>query len=317
MGGLNPTKGSDGMARFYLFLTISSLLWAGNFVAGKFLIGHASALTITDMRWALADIFLIPLVVVIERKLFPPFKALIPLAVMALTGVIFFNFFIYQALHWTTADNVGLLSALNPIAIAIASGILLRERLVWRQILGMMVSFVGVVIVVTRGNGAQLLHFQVNTGVLLMFGSIAAWGLYAVAGRWAMKSMSAYMATLWAGILGVIFMVPFNVGDWHVSHAHWPFWASMGYTAIGGTVIAMVFWNMGVQHVGGTRSGMFLNFNPIFTAVLAYLLMGEMVFASQLIGTAIVIIGVLIFSISRITKPSAGEEEKEQWEAHR
>ncbi len=64
-------------------------------------------------------VFLFPVEWVADRKLLPPLRDVIPLALMALTGVIAFNFFTYLALQRTTSDNVGLLSALNPIAIAI------------------------------------------------------------------------------------------------------------------------------------------------------------------------------------------------------
>ncbi|KPV45196.1 DMT family transporter [Alicyclobacillus ferrooxydans] len=288
--------------KYYLLLVLTSLMWAGNFVTGKFLVGHTSALTITDLRWAIADVLLFPVVWVADRKLLPPLRALLPLALMGLTGVIAFNLFTYLALQHTTPDNVGLISALNPVAIAIASFIFLQERLRIRQISGMLVSLFGVIVVVTKGHLTALAHFQVNTGVGLMLVAVGSWGLYAVAGRFAMKHVSAYGATLWAGVLGVIFMLPFDLPRLSFHQLNVPFWSSIFYTAIGGTVVAMIVWNIGIQRVGGTQSGIFLNFNPIFTAGLAYLLMGETIHISQVVGTLIVIAGVSLFAIQRRQK---------------
>ncbi|QSO48851.1 DMT family transporter [Alicyclobacillus mengziensis] len=293
--------------KYYLLLVLTSLMWAGNFVTGKFLIGHTSSLTITDLRWAIADVLLLPVVWVVDRRLLPPLRALIPLAMMALTGVIAFNFFTYLALQHTTSDNVGLISALNPIAIAIASFIFLRERLKMRQIAGMLVSLFGVIVVVTKGHLASLAHFQVNIGVWLMLVAVGTWGLYAVAGRFAMKHVSAYGATLWAGLLGVLFMLPFDLPTLSFQRLNAPFWGSILYTAVGGTVVAMILWNIGIQRVGGTKSGIFLNFNPIFTAILAYLLMGETIKVSQIVGTLIVIAGVSLFAIQRRKKQKPRE----------
>ena len=288
--------------KYYFLLVLTSLMWAGNFVTGKFLIGHTSALTITDLRWAIADVLLLPVVWIADRKLLPPIRALIPLALMALTGVISFNFFTYLALQHTTPDNVGLISALNPIAIAVASFIFLRERLGIRQVAGMLVSLFGVIVVVTKGAVAGLVHFQVNAGVWLMLVAVGSWGLYAVAGRFAMKHVSAYGATLWAGVIGVLFMLPFDLPTLSFQHLNIPFWTSIFYAAIGGTVVAMILWNIGIQRVGGTKSGIFLNFNPIFTAILAFILMGETIHMSQIVGTLIVIAGVSIFAIQRRQK---------------
>jgi drug/metabolite transporter (DMT)-like permease len=282
---------------YFILLILTSLLWAGNFVTGEFLVGHASSLTITDLRWAIADVCLVPVVWVADNKLLPPLKALIPLAIMALTGVIFFNVFTYLALTRTTPDNVGLLSALNPIAIALASFIFLKEKLSVRQAAGMVISLFGVIVVVTKGRLAGLIHFQINSGVLLMLAAVGTWGIYAVAGRSAMKHISPYMATLWAGIIGVLFMIPFDLPTLSFTQLNTSFWSSMFYTAIGGTVAAMIFWNIGIQRVGGTKSGMFLNLNPIFTAILAFLLMGETVHGVQIIGTFFVIAGVSLFAV--------------------
>ncbi|GMA64257.1 DMT family transporter [Alicyclobacillus fastidiosus] len=288
--------------RYYILLMLTSLLWAGNFVTGKFLVGHASPLTLTDLRWAIADIFLVPVVWISDKKLFPPLRALVPLVFMGLTGVIFFNVFTYLALTRTTPDNVGLLSALNPIAIAIASFIFLKEKLSVRQVIGMVVSLCGVVVVVTKGRISGLTHFQVNSGVWLMLAAVGMWGLYAVASRSAMKYVSPYMATLWAGLLGVLFMLPFDLPKLTSVQLNTPFWSSILYGAIGGTVVAMILWNIGIQRVGETKSGMFLNFNPIFTAALAYVLMGETVHVSQIVGTLIVIAGVSLFAIPKAHK---------------
>lgn len=124
----------------------------------------------------------------------------------------------------------------------------------------------------SNGQVSGLIHFQINSGVWLMLAAVGMWGLYAVAGRFAMKYVSPYMATLWAGVLGVLFMLPFNLPTLSFTQLNTSFWSSIFYAAIGGTVVAMILWNIGIQRVGGTKSGMFLNFNPIFTAALAYVL---------------------------------------------
>lgn len=283
--------------KYYILLILTSLLWATNFVTGKFLVGHTTALTLTDIRWGIAVICLIPIVYIVEKRLFPTLRSVLPLLVMAATGVIFFNVFTYLALTRTTADNVGLLTALNPVAIALASFLILREKLSARQVLGMLISLIGVIVVVTRGSLERIVHFQLNSGDLLMLAAVACWGLYSVAGRWAMKDISPYMATLWSALFGVILALPFDLPNTSFRDLDTAFWVSALYGGIGGTVIAMVFWNIGVKQIGGTRSGIFLNFNPIFTAVLAFILLGEKIGLAQIIGTLLVITGVTVFSL--------------------
>lgn len=284
----------------YLLLIMTSFFWGGNFVAGKFMIDHGSALTLTMLRWGVALLILIPLVWMRERRLLPPKKALLSLMLMGATGVALFNIFIFLSVKWTTAYNAGLLSALNPVAIAVCSYFLLKEKVNARQTAGMLVSLIGVGIVVSGGRLQALLELELNLGDLLMLAAVVVWGLYSVAGRQAMKVCSPYMSTMWAGIFGMLFMLPF-IPAWHaVRSPDAAFWLAAVYVSIGSTVLAMIFWNIGVQKLGGTRSGMFLNLNPLFTALLAFFFLGERLTLAQGIGTIFVIGGVYWFMKSAL-----------------
>ncbi|BCJ85871.1 DMT family transporter [Effusibacillus dendaii] len=281
---------------YYMLLMSTSVLWAGNFVAGKFLVGHASSLTLTDMRWVFGVLLLVPIVWGREKKLLPPKQAWLPLVCMGLTGVALFNLFLFLALERTSAVNVGLLSALNPVAIAIASFFLLREKLSGSQLAGMAVSLFGVLVVISHGEPERLLQLRFNTGDLFMLAAVGLWGLYSAAGRKAMRYVTPYMSTLWMGIFGVLALLPFDLANFHLENLNTSFWLATLYVSVGGTVLAMVFWNIGVQQVGGTKSGMFLNFNPVFTVILSYLFLRESVTTVFLIGTVLVIAGVYLFT---------------------
>lgn len=295
---------------YYGLLLITSMLWAGNFVAGKYLVNHASALTLTDMRWLIAILFLLPIVWIKEKKIIPPRQALIYLFIMGLTGVVLFNVFMFLALERTSSNNAGLLSALNPVAIAIASFLLMGEKISARKILGMLISFAGVLVVITKGEWERLIQFQLNSGDLYMLAAVASWGAYSVAGRKAMEYTSAFQSTLWAGIFGVLILLPINLPTFEIIAPTVSFWIALLYVSVGATVMAMLFWNIGVQKVGGTKSGMFLNFNPIFTAIFAYMLLGESMSLTQLVGTGLVISGVLLFTLQRPIRPHKMEWKK-------
>lgn len=281
---------------FYALLLCTSLLWAGNFVAGKFLVGHAGPLVLTEMRWVVALICLAPLVWFRERKILPPRAAVWPLFWMGMTGVVLFNWFMFMALERTSAGNVGLLSALNPVSIALVAFFLLREKMSRRQMIGMTVSLAGVLVVISRGHLESLLQLRFNTGDLFMLGAVACWGFYSFFGKKSMQYVSPYMSTLWAGVFGALVLVPFILPSPAITAPDTAFWIATAYVSVGATVIAMLFWNIGVQKVGGTKSGIFLNFNPIFTAVLSFMFLGERMTAVQLAGTVLVIGGVYLFT---------------------
>ncbi|WP_254664358.1 DMT family transporter [Lysinibacillus fusiformis] len=286
-------------------MLVTSLLWGGNFVVAKTLVAHASPMTLTMVRWLIAIIVLVPLVWWKEKKLIPPKQAIVPLLLMGVTGVAFFNIFQFLALERTTSTNAGLISTMNTISIALFSFVLLKEKITKWQLSAMVLSLFGVVLVLSKGDLEMLLDFQLNTGDLWMLAAVCVWGLYSVCSKWAMQTTSPLMATLYAGIFGVLLLLPFTTTDFTFTNVNTSFILSMLYTGIISTVVCMVFWNIGVQKLGATTSGIFLNFNPIFTALLAYLFIGENMSWLQGIGGLIVIMGCYLFTHFKTKVPQA------------
>lgn len=280
----------------YLFLLITSFLFGGNFVLGKFLVGHASPATLTSLRWALAVICLLPIIWKQEKRLIPPIDALLPLFFMGLTGVAAFNLLQFQALEFTSASNVGLISTLNTISIALFSYLLLKEKINRWQVASMLLSLSGVLLVLTEGSFGLLLDLHFNKGDIYMIGAVCIWGLYSVCSRWAMQKTSPLMATYFSGAIGVILLLPFNAVDFTITDFNATFLASILYTGVVSTVVCMVLWNIGVQRLGATEAGLFLNFNPIFTAVLAFLFLHEKMSWMQALGSLVVILGCFLFT---------------------
>ncbi|WP_446937019.1 DMT family transporter [Lysinibacillus fusiformis] len=286
-------------------MLVTSLLWGGNFVVAKTLVAHASPMTLTTVRWLIAVIVLVPLVWWKEKKLVPPKKAIVPLLLMGVTGVALFNIFQFLALERTTSTNAGLISTMNTISIALFSFVLLKEKITKWQLSAMVLSLFGVVLVLSKGDWQLLLDFQLNTGDLWMLAAVCVWGLYSVCSKWAMQTASPLMATLYAGVFGVLLLLPFTSADFTFTNVNTSFILSMLYTGIISTVVCMVFWNIGVQKLGATTSGIFLNFNPIFTALLAYLFIGENMSWLQGIGGLIVIMGCYLFTHFKTKAPQA------------
>ncbi|MFI8707873.1 DMT family transporter [Bacillus sp. NPDC077411] len=281
---------------YVILLLITSLLWGGNFVVGKSLVGHASPMTLTTLRWGIAVICLFPIVWLKEKKLFPPKEAILPLFLMGVTGVVFFNIFQFWALEHTSATNVGLISTLNTISIAACSALFLKEKINIWQITSMIISFFGVTLVLSKGKIDALFSLHFNIGDWWMMAAVCVWGIYSVCSRWATKKTTPMMSTLYSGIFGIIILIPFNISDFTISNVNASFLGSILYTGVISTVLCMVFWNIGVQKLGATTAGIFLNFNPIFTAILAFLLLGEQMTWIQIVGSMIVIGGCYLFS---------------------
>lgn len=283
--------------KYYSLLLLTSFLWGGNFIIGKSLVDHASPATLTILRWAIAIICLIPLVWWKEKKLIPPKESILPLFLMGITGVALFQALQFMALEKTSATNVGLISTLNMFSIAAFSFFFLKEKINSLQFLSMIVSLFGVLLVLSKGNFEVLLSLQFNSGDLYMMAAVGMWGIYSVCSKWAMATVTPMMSTLYSGIFGLLVLLPFTISDFTVTNVNASFVQSILYTGLISTVLCMVLWNIGVNKLGPSTSGQFLNFNPIFTAILAFAFLGEKMTWIQAAGSIIVITGCFLFTI--------------------
>lgn len=289
------------MPIFYvLILLLTSFLWGGNFVYSKFLIGHATPIMLTILRWTIAIIVLFPLVKKNRGKMLPPKDAILPLFLMGITGVVFFNIFQFLAIAQTSAINTGLISTLNPLSIALASALFLHEKIKFRQLLAMLFSLFGVLVILSKGSLNRILSLHFNNGDLWMVAAVMLWGIYSICGKWAMKRVPPVTATFYSGVLGVTLLLPFNLTHFHITNIDIPFILALFYTGIVSTVVCMTLWNIGLQKIGAVKAGIFLNFNPIFTAVLAFFILHETLKWAEFVGSIIVITGCFLFS--RYTK---------------
>ncbi|PFG05172.1 DMT family transporter [Bacillus sp. es.034] len=293
--------------KYHYLLLLTSLLWGGNFIVGKTLVEHGSPGTLTILRWAIAIICLFPMVWWKEKKLVPPVQSILPLCLMGLTGVALFQALQFMALEKTSATNVGLISTLNMFSIAGISFIFLKEKMNAFQLSSMFLSLFGVFLVLSKGHLEMIGSLQFNEGDLYMLAAVVMWGFYSVCSKWAMKSVTPMMSILYSGIFGILILLPFNLHDFHVTNVDASFVQSILYTGVISTVVCMVLWNVGVNKLGPSTSGLFLNFNPVFTALLAFVFLGEKMNGLQATGSAIVLAGCVLFSVLK-TKPKMFKE---------
>ena len=127
----------------------------------------------------------------------------------------------------------------------------------------MILSFFRVILVLLKGNLALLFSLHFNSGDLWMIAAVCIWGIYSVCSKWATKQRhhSYLHYTLVFSALFYYCHLTLEASLLQISTLL--FITSLLYTGLISTVLCMVFWNVGVQKLGATTSGIFLNFNPI------------------------------------------------------
>ncbi|RFU64051.1 DMT family transporter [Bacillus sp. V59.32b] len=278
-----------------LFLILANLFWAGNYVFGKFVVAEMSPLQLTFSRWLIAVFLLFPIAHWIERpdwkKVWREWKTLL---VMSVLGIIAYNFLLYEALRFTTSMNAALVNSINPAVIVLFSALLLKERISLKNSLGLIISLLGVLLVLTKGQLEQIFQLDYNQGDLIMLLAILVWTFYSIIGK-KLKTTPPISATAVSVFLGLVILLPFVLMSGIEYQLSQPAVIGLLYIGIFPSVGSFIFWNVSLRHIGAGRAGVFLNLIAVFTAILS-LLLGKTITSVQIIGGILVFIGVYLTS---------------------
>ncbi len=284
-----------------LFLILANLFWAGNYVFGQYVVDEMSPLQITFTRWLIAVFLLFPIAHWIERpdwkKVWKHWKILL---IMGVLGIISYNLVLYCALQYTTSMNAALVNSINPAIIVLFSSILLKERISLKNGIGLIISLLGVLLVLTKGHLQEILHLEYNKGDLLMIGAILIWTFYSIIGK-KLKNIPPISATAVSVLLGLLSLVPFIFFSEFNYDLSTQAIVGIMYIAIFPSVGSFIFWNSALRYINASQAGIYLNLIAVFTACLN-LILGHPITFIQVVGGILVFIGVYLSSLKTKAK---------------
>lgn len=277
-----------------LLLILCVLFWSGNYIFGSLVVNELTPLGLTFIRWLFASVILLLIAQKVEK---PDWKEVLrewpKILGLSLTGIIGYNLLLYYALYFTSPLNASLVNSFNPGLIAIASAFYLKEKISKYHIIGIILSLLGVVIVLTKGNILKAFTIDYNTGDLLIIGAVIVWTAYSILGK-KLTNVPSITSTAVSGLLSTIILLPF-VFIQGIDFVNISTLSIIGviYIILFPSLCSFVFWNIGVREIGAGSAGIFLNLNPVFTAIISGA-MGQQITWVQLIGGLLVFLGVYI-----------------------
>jgi len=298
-------------ARTALLMTMPPLMWAGNAVVGRMLVGHMPPLTLNLVRWVLAAMLLAPLGWQALRRLADIRAAWPYLLAIGCLGVGAYNALLYLALTTSTPLNVTLIAASSPLWMLAVGAVAFGQRVTARQLAGALLSLAGVVLVVSRGSWAALAQAQLVAGDVYILIGAFSWAVYS----WLLVQPPAWLrppspATLqswgWAGLLlvqllfgllaagaaaaGEVALTRTASIDWRNA---WVLGALL-FVAVGPSIVAYRCWGLGVALGGPALAAFFANLTPLFAALLSALLLGEAPHSYHVLAFALIVAGIAV-----------------------
>jgi drug/metabolite transporter (DMT)-like permease len=289
-------------SRAYVLLSITTLIWAGNSVAGKIAAGHVHPVLLTSLRWFMAMLIIIPLAWPKLKRDWPVIKRHWPLLIVyGIFGFGLFNLLLYTALNHASVVNVMIEQAAIPLMIFLANFALFRVKATAAQLAGFGLTLAGVVVTASHGDPARLLRLEVNIGDALMLLSAVIYAGYTVGLKW--KPPVHWQTLIAIPCIGaVIACVPFMI--WTYSHQPfaWPDatgWGVIVYAGIFASLVASGTYVAGVELIGANRAGLFINLLPVFGVILSVIILRAPLEAFHVVAMGLVISGIVLSEWSR------------------
>ena len=297
----------------YGALLVHSFASAGTYLFAKRALSEIPALPLGLLRFAGASICLSVLIVRLRprgQRLPPPAlrRKILLLAFVAVP--VNQGFFLY-GLQLSTAAHAALLYTLTPLFVLLLAQALLGEWPGWRTGLGTALALGGTIwVLLSRG-------LDVSRGPLfgdlLIVVAVVAWAVYTTEGREIVAQNGALATIAWTLIGGTLLFLPLGLGSLlfpanreKLAHASAEAWWGILYLVLVTSVVAYLIWYWALKHLPAARVAIFSNLQPLATALLAHLFLGEVITASFVAGALVVIAGVALAQMPRRRIAEAG-----------
>ena len=286
----------------YLLLTLCAICWGGNAIAGRLAVGEVSPMLLTLFRWLGVALLVWSFARPRIMEEAPVLKANIGyFLVMGALGFSGFNILYYIAAHSTTAINLGILQGAVPICVLIGAFIAFRTPITLLQVLGIMITVLGVAVVTVEGDPRNLFNLVFNIGDLLMLAACFVYSIFAVALRKRPEVSGLAMFAVMASSAMVV-SLPFVLWEVFSGAVIWPTakgWLIVAFVVIFPSFTSQLFFMRGVQLIGPGRAGVFINLVPIFASALSVLLLGEEFGLFHALGMVLVLGGIWVAERAR------------------
>lgn len=278
---------------------LAVLIWSGNAIVCKLAAGAIEPGVIAFYRWLLAWLLVTPFM---ARTVWQQRQQIRPhlrrLMILALLGMMLNQSLGYYAAQSISAVNIGILNALIPLLTVLLSLWLLRDTPTLGIATGSVLSFAGLLWLVSEGQPARLLAQGISQGDLLMMLSVFTYALYGVLlKRWSLP-FSGWMMLYLQMSAALLWLLPdfLRSESWALTADNLPL---VLYAALPASLLATLFWLQGVRHLGANRTAIFMNLLPLFTTLFAVLWLGEQLQSYHLWGGSLTLLGVLLCQLWR------------------
>ena len=283
----------------YLFLILATIFWSGNFIVGKAAsIFEIPPFSLNFYRWLFAGLILLPFTfkeLILKKNYI--FKNLGFFIILGITSITIFNSIVYYSLHYTQVISGVLMISTIPVWIIFISSILKIEKTNIFQIIGVGLSLLGVIFIITKADLNLIKNLDFNKGDLTMVVAMFSWAIYSALLKKKTYEISQITLLQVVIITGLIFLIPIYIIEMNLGNViklDKPFLLTLTYVVLFPGLASFFFWINGIALIGANRAGAFLHLMPIFGAIMAMVIFKEKFMFYHILGAIFIISGITL-----------------------
>ena len=284
----------------YTSLVFASALWGGNIIVAKIASNiFLEPVKLSFFRNLVVIVILFPFVFNNLKKIYDIFKKnWMIVTILSIFSVSIFNTFMNIALTSSSVITSSLMPSFAPSLIIILSLLIYNSKISFLQIVGVIISFIGFINIIIRGNIINLSNLNFVTGDLWMLGCVSCWAFYSVMIRKIPKDIDNTSFLFLIFFIGNLFVLPFYILESNINESFYlnekyalPL---ILYVGIGPALISYIIWIKSIKIIGANKAGLFLNLIPVFSSVISIIFLNEILKNYHIIGALLIFTGIYL-----------------------
>jgi len=286
-------------------MIVATFFVSGAFIAGKFSVREFPIYSLIFLRFLIATITLFAIIKGLKKDIRIDKKELPIITLLSLLGMVGYHIFFFNALKLTSSLNTSLIAAVNPIITTTLTIIFLREPITKKGFLGILISFIGVIFIITNGSFTVLRNLDFNLGDLLMVCGVFFFASYFVILSKVLKRVEPMILTFYVFFICALILLPvifYENPMEFLPNISLKAWGSLFYMSIFASVGSYLMQQISVKRIGPAKTSLYINLIPVFSMFMAYFILGEKVTPQKILATTMIISGVFITNRQKIKK---------------
>jgi drug/metabolite transporter (DMT)-like permease len=278
-------------------LFVMTVIWALNFVLIKVALASVPPMAFNALRYPLASLTVYFIVRRAGPVPIPRREDVWRILALGLLGNFIYQLFFITGVDHTRAGTASLLLASTPIMTALLSAALGHERISPVMWAGAFLAFLGLALVVLGNDATTIRELHLHAGDLIMVLASISWATYTVGSKKLVDRYGSLALTAWTMWIGAIALFLFGLPQViALQYRSVPVtaWLALVFSGVLSIGVSYVLWYRGVRRIGNTRTSTYSNLVPVLALLFAWLWLGEVPAASQMLGAAVIITGVTL-----------------------